>query len=117
MFGGREAEVERGDEPVQVFREERLRIEPEPGEDLGTIEPIRAGREPFEPVVSADEPVNLIGIEGDHEIFEDAGPLVIPEFRAEVDPPARPGDLDDQLRATGKILPFASGPDRRARVG
>ena len=73
--------------------------------------------EPFEPVVAADEPVDLIGVEGDHEIFEDAGPLVIPKFRTEIDPPARPGDLDDQLRAPGEIPLFAYGSGPRARVG
>ena len=79
-------------------------VEPEPRECPRAVEAVGIGRNEFETFPSADVPEDLIGVERDDDVLEDAGEFVVARARAEVGG-ARIGDFDDQLRRAAEILP------------
>ena len=69
MLGRGQSLLEDLDEPIEVFGVEGLGVEPEAGEDLGAIDPVRARRQILEMVAAADEPVDPIRVELDDDVF------------------------------------------------
>src|SRR5205823_2212105 len=75
MLGGRQAPLQDPDQPAPILGEERLGIQPQAREDLGTIDPIRTGGQVLEVLAAADEPVNAVRFQRDDQVFEDTRPL------------------------------------------
>ena len=105
VCGSRQALVQDTYQPDPVFGKQGFRIEPEAGENLRAIDAVGTRRQVLEAIVAADEPVDLVGVELDNDIFLNPGPLVIGLLRTQVEGAARAGDLNDQLGCAGRDSP------------
>jgi hypothetical protein len=123
VFGRGLATVESGDEAVGVAGEERGRVEPEAGEDLGPKDPVGARRHRLELVGTADEPVDRVGMPGYDHVLEDPGTPVVFPLADQIVALARIRNLDHKLGGTREVVAFdarlaaALGEDAKVDVG
>jgi hypothetical protein len=97
VFRAGEAPVEGVDQGKLVFLGRRLRIEPEPGEDPGAVQPILIRPDRDEPPALVLEPSDGTVSKVEDQVFPGLPLLVVPELVVQVDRPRAQGDLDDQL--------------------
>jgi hypothetical protein len=110
MLGRAQALVEGLDQAVKVIGEERIGIEPESREDLGAKNAFRTRRQGLRPILTTDEPVDLVGIQPHDDVFEHTGPPVVFQLRPEVDCTAGVGHFDDQLRGAADVFALVAAP-------
>ena len=93
-------------EALSIAAQERIGIQPQARENLGSDHPVLAGEQVAELATSPDEPVDLLLPQGSHIVLANPGLLVIALLGMKADRFCSPRDLGVQLRRALQVSPF-----------
>jgi hypothetical protein len=110
VLGGGTAQVNYHPDSPRITSQECVGIEPKSRKHGRTVQAITSGRSPHQRSLLLAKPINLIGFDRTHDIFQHSGPLVVVQLRSKIDVSCRLGDLDDEFRCTRDIALFDMTP-------